>query len=144
MKAVQHFSLGSHSSTSVQIFTKVSCCKGRSTADFIDRCQIPCIYFITSYTELPVLGLVLFLVHPCILLLECADLHSPFREINASFHPPLFFPLLIIFLVSLLSPLLGEQLMRNKPLRHIRPYKKARAVIQWLSFSNPFSFKWLV
>lgn len=93
-----------------------------------------CICFIMNYSGLPVLRLVLFLVYLCILLFKCVDLHSPFKEINAFVHPPFFFPLPTIFLVSLLSLLLGEQLMRNKPLRHIKPYKKARAVIQWLSF----------
>lgn len=133
----------------MQIFTKASYYKGRSTTLFIKRCQM--LAFALSWvhelqwTARP--GASAFLVCLCILLLECVDLHSPFREINAFAHPPhppFFSPLPTIFLVSLLSPLLGEQLMRNKPLRHIKPYKKARAVIQWLSFSNPFSFKWLV
>lgn len=46
------------------------------------------------------------------------DLHSPFREINASCPPTLYFSLPTIFLVSLCSPLLVEQLMRNKPKAH--------------------------
>lgn len=83
---------------------------------------------------------------------SCLSLHFVPRVCRLAFSiqrnqcfrpPPLFFPLPTIFLVSLLSPLLGEQLMRNEPLRHIKPYKKAMAVIQWLSLPNPFSFKWL-
>ena len=46
------------------------------------------LYHELQWTASP--GASAFSFSPMHLLLECVDLHSPFREINASFHPFLF------------------------------------------------------